>query len=126
MRATVLLGSLVGLVLMLSRAFAGGGAMTAGDLQQLCVSSAAENKAACRFYILGVTQGLQAGMSIATGKVRGGRPCVPENTADPALELAVKIKIGEDLTVFPDDRKLDASGLVSAILVNTFPCQKEH
>ena len=98
--------------------------MTAGDLQQICVGSSAESKAACRFFILGVVQGLDVGMNIADGKTQGGRPCVPENTSGSALELAVKMKLGEDLMVFPDDRKLDASGLVGGIIVHTFPCRK--
>lgn len=98
--------------------------MTAGDLQEICLGSDAESKAACRFYILGVTQGIGAGMNIADGKTKGNRPCVPENTSGSALELAVKMKMGKDLMVFPDDRKLDASGFVAAILVHTFPCQR--
>src|ERR1700686_4546394 len=96
-------------------------AMTAGDLQQICIGSSAESKAACRFYVLGITQGISMGMSIADGKTQGGRPCVPDDLSASAIELAVKMKLGEDLMVYPDDRKLDASGVVGAILVSTFP-----
>ena len=99
-------------------------AMTAGDLQEICIASDAGSKLACRFYILGITQGIDLGMSIADGKTQGGRPCVPENASASALELAVKMKLGQDLMVFPNDRKLDASGLVGAILIRTFPCRK--
>lgn len=38
----------------------------------------------------------------------------------------LKMKLGQDLIVYPDDRKLDASGVVGAILVSTFPCPKPH
>ena len=100
-------------------------AMTAGDLQALCVEPDAASKTACRFYILGMSQGISVGMNIAEGKTRGGRPCVPEGVSSSALELAVKMKMGQDLLVFPDDRKLDASGFIGAILVNTFPCQQK-
>src|ERR1700676_529172 len=86
-------------------------AMTAGDLQEICIGSSAESKAACRFYLLGITQGISMGMGIADGKMEGGRPCIPENLSASAIELVVKIKMGQDLMVFPDDRKLDASGL---------------
>ena len=55
-----------------------------------------------------------------------GRPCIPENLSASAIELAVKMKMGQDLMVFPDDHKLDASGLVGAILVSTFPCRKPN
>ena len=114
------------MLLMSASAFAADSAMTAGELQQICLGSKAESKAACRFYILGITQGIELGMSIADGKTRGGRPCVPENISGSALELAVKMKMGQDLMVFPDDRKLDASGFVGAIIVKTFPCRKPN
>ncbi len=102
-------------------------AMTAGDLQEICIGASAEAKASCRFYLLGITQGLTLGMGIADGKVKGGvRPCIPENLSGSAIELAVKMKMGQDLMVYPDDRKLDASGLVGGILVSTFPCRKAN
>lgn len=34
------------------------------------------------------------------------------------------MKLGQDLMVYPEDKKLDAFGLIGAILINTFPCQK--
>lgn len=101
-------------------------AMTAGDLQEICTGSSAESKASCRFYLLGITQGISLGVSIADGKTQGGRPCIPENLSASAIELAVKMKMGQDLMVFPDDHKLDASGFVGAILVSTFPCRKPN
>ena len=76
-------------------------AMTAGDLQEICIGSSPEAKAACRFYLLGITQGLSMGMSIADGKTDGRRPCIPENLSDSAIELAVKMKMGQDLMVIP-------------------------
>jgi hypothetical protein len=101
-------------------------AMTAGDFQQICIDSSAESKAVCRFYVFGITRGISLGMSIADGKTQGGRPCVPEDLSASSIELAIKMKLGEDLMVFPDDRKLDASGVIGAILVSTFPCHKPH
>ena len=98
-------------------------AMTAGDLQEICIASDAGSKMACKFYILGITQGIDLGMNIADGKTKGGRPCVPEDASASALELTVKMKMGQDLMVFPDDRKLDASGMVGATLIKSFPCR---
>ena len=111
------------LLLVSASAVAADSAMTAGDLQEICLGPDAESKAACRFYILGIAQAIQTGLNIADGKTKAGRPCVPANTPDSALELAVKMKMGQDLMVFPDDRKLDASGFVGAIIVTTFPCR---
>jgi len=98
--------------------------MTGGDLQDICTSSSADGKSACRFYILGITQGLSMGMNIADGKTKGGRPCIPDDTSSQTLELTVKMKLGQILMVFPEDKTLDASGVIGAILVNTFPCRK--
>ena len=124
MKLLVTLSANICMLLMSASAFAADSAMTAGDLQQICLGSNAESKAACRFYIMGITQGIEMGLSVADGKTRGGRPCVQENISGTALELAVKMKMGEDLMVFPDDRKLDASGFVGGIIVETFPCRK--
>ena len=126
MKLLVKLSTSLCVLLISAGVLAADGAMTAGDLQQICLGSDAESKAACRFYVLGITQGIDLGMNIADGKTRGGRPCVPENTSGSALELAVKMKMGQDLMVFPDDRKLDASGFVGAIIVKTFPCRRPN
>src|SRR5271167_4004943 len=107
-------------------AFAQNNAMTAGDLQQICLGSDAESKSACRFYILGIAQGIDLGMNIADGKAQSDRLCVPANTSGSVLELAVKMKMGQDLMIFPDDRKLEASGFVGAMLTATFPCRKPN
>lgn len=120
-----LLAYICGLLISASD-FAAENAMTAGDLQQICLGSNAESKAACRFYILGIAQGIDLGMNIADGKTQGGRPCLSENTSGSALEVTVKMKMGQDLMVFPDDRKLDASGFVGAIIIKTFPCRKQN
>lgn len=98
--------------------------LTVGDLQQICTGQSAESKAACHFYILGVTQGVTMGISIADGKTNGGRPCIPDNIPADALELTVKSQIGADLMVFPEDKKLDAAGMVGAVLIKRFECNK--
>ena len=126
MRLLVTLSAYIFMFLISASALAADNAMTAGDLQQICLGSSAESKAACRFYVLGITQGIDLGMNIADGKTQGGRPCVPENISGSALELAVKMKMGQALMVFPDDRKLDASGFVGAIIITTFPCRKPN
>ncbi|HEU0277140.1 MAG TPA: Rap1a/Tai family immunity protein [Rhodanobacteraceae bacterium] len=98
--------------------------MSAGDLAGICSSSRDESKATCHAYILGVTEGIQLGMSIADGKTNGGRPCIPQNLSGSALDIAVKTKLGADLMVYPADKALDASGVIGGILVATFPCQR--
>jgi hypothetical protein len=104
--------------------------MTVGDLQRLCTSSDEGDKVACTFYILGVTEGT----TLATSAVKDSlgvfrelkeKPiCVPENISSKALELVVKMSIGEDLMVFPKDREMPAVSFVVAIIRSKFPCHK--
>jgi Rap1a immunity proteins len=108
-----------------TNAVADDSAATAADLEQLCSATDSGSKNACRFYILGVSQGIQLGLGIADGLVVGGqRPCIPPNISSATLELTVKKMLGADLMVYPDDRKLDASGVIGAILTHSFPCGK--
>src|ERR1017187_6558628 len=80
-----------------------GGQMTVGDLQKLCTSSDEGDKVACTFYILGVTEGTSlAANSVkdSSGEFREikNKPiCVPDGISGKALELVVKMSIGEDL-----------------------------
>jgi hypothetical protein len=98
-------------------------AMTAGDLQDICSGQDKENKAACKFYIYGVSEGIDIGTLIADGKTNAPRVCIPEGTSMSSKELAVKIKLGQDLMVYPEDKKLDASGVLAAIFSKTYPCK---
>ena len=77
------------------------------DLYTMCTSSKPTDKTACTFYILGVFEG--AGLVASTVKDKAGtfrdvkeKPfCVPEEMTSTAMELTVKMKMGEDLAVFP-------------------------
>ena len=96
---------------------------TLGDLQKICLDPNTENQAVCRFYIFGVSQGIGLGLDMADGKTKGGRPCIPDGISSPALESAIRMRMGELLTVYPNDAKLEASGGIGALLVNLFPCR---
>jgi len=114
----------VGLSMMVGIGSASDGAMTVGDLQEICTATDAVSRGQCRMYILGIGQGIQLGMAIADGKTQGGRPCVPEDTPAFSMELIVKKTIGEDLMFYPKDRDLYASGFVGASLIKAYPCRK--
>jgi hypothetical protein len=92
-------------------------AMTAADLQQLCRGSDTTSRNVCRIYILGVTQGIEAGLNMHTR-----RPCVPAMSAE-ALQQAIKSKLDEQLSTVPADGKLAAAGVIGGILAHTYPCQ---
>jgi len=96
--------------------------ITAGDLQQLCLGTDTTSKNVCRVYILGVTQGIRLGMNIAAGKIKGGRPCIPEAFSGDALESSVKSRLGEHLARVPADRDLDASAFIATLMVARYPC----
>lgn len=98
--------------------------MTAGDLQQICSSQNRDVDAPCRFYIMGIVQGITIGLGMADGKVAPGRPCIPDDLEDSKLETLVKAHLGADLMVNPGDRELPASSLVGAVIATTFKCNK--
>jgi hypothetical protein len=109
---------------------AAGEQMKVGDLYKMCTSSNQLDKAGCRFYVLGVFEG--AGLGTATVRDASGtfrelkdKPlCVPEDLPSAAMELVVKMKMGEDLAVFPQDRELPAVSFVMEVIAHEFSCQK--
>ena len=104
--------------------------MTLGDLYKLCTSSNEGDESACRFYILGVFEGAQLVSGTVQDKsgsfqeAKDKRFCVPEGLTSAAMELIVKMKMGEDLAVFPEDCDMPAVSFLTAVIVKQFPCQK--
>ena len=104
--------------------------MTLGDLYKLCTSSNEGDKSACRFYILGVFEGAQIVGGTVQDKsgsfqeAKDKRFCVPEGLTSTAMELTVKMKMGEDLAVYPEDRNMPAVSFVTALISKQFPCQR--
>jgi hypothetical protein len=105
--------------------------MTLGDLYKLCTSSDGSDKVACRFYILGVFEGSQlTGESVQDKsgnlqELKDKRYCVPEGLSSGGMELAVKMRMGPDLAVFPEDRSLPAVSFVTGVMMKDFSCQKK-
>ena len=109
---------------------AAGEQMKLVDLYKMCTSSNEGDKSACRFYILGVFEG--AGMVGGMVQDKSGgfqeakdkRFCVPEGLTSASMELTIKMRMGEDLAVFPEDRDMPAVSFVTAVIFKQFPCQK--
>ena len=99
---------------------AGEAAMTAGDLKELCAGSDHVSRNVCRIDILGVTEGIAQGLSIAGGK--GGRPCIPEGVSAEQLEATVKARLGEELSRAPARGTSDAAAFLASTLAQAFPC----
>jgi hypothetical protein len=104
--------------------------LTLGDLHKSCTSSESEDKVTCSFYILGVFEGAQltgASVEDKSGhlqELREKRYCVPDGLSSAAIELAVKMMMGSDLAVFPQDRTMPAVSFVTAVMAKDFPCTK--
>lgn len=101
-------------------------AMTADDLQQLCQGSDHVSRNACRIYILGITQGVQLGISMAQGKGAGSRPCVPNGISAEALEQTVKRRLAKDLSARPGDGVHDAASFIGSVLAQSYPCSRSQ
>ena len=106
--------------------------MKVADLYKICTSSAEIDKSSCRFYLLGLFEG--AGFEASTQKDESGnrverkdkdKPyCVPDELPVSAMEFLVKMRMGEDLVMFPQDSELAAAGFVMAIIQIQYPCHK--
>jgi len=101
-------------------AHAGEAAMTAGDLKELCAGTDHVSRNVCRIYILGITEGIAQGLSIAAGK--GSRPCIPEGVSAEQLEETVKSRLGEELSHAPARGTSDAAAFLASTLAQAFPC----
>jgi hypothetical protein len=95
-------------------------AMTAGDLKELCAGSDHVSRNVCRIYILGVTEGIAQGLSIAAGK--GSKPCIPEGVSAEQLEETVKSRLGKELSLSPARGTTDAAPFLASTLAEAFPC----
>ena len=113
---------MIGAMLISSPAIAG--QMTEGDLQIICDGTDTESKAACRFYILGVAEGISEGMGL--GAIDQHNPyCIAPNTSSTALTGAVEPALKDDLSHFPKDRNIAAAAFVGAVLFKAFPCERQ-
>ncbi len=94
--------------------------MTAADLYSFCNSHDPSVEPACRFYILGVVQGIGIGSGAANDK---SHFCVPDDV--PASQLVgIFKKTAEVLQKnFPADMNSPAASIVGAAMAQKFPCK---
>ena len=95
-------------------------AMTAGDLKELCSGSDHVSVNVCRIYILGVTEGIAQGLSIAAGK--GSKACIPNGVSAEQLEETVKSRLEKELSLAPARGTTDAAPFLASTLAEAFPC----
>jgi hypothetical protein len=102
--------------------------MTVGDLYKFCTASNHADKNACTFYILGLFEGVETGGATVqdkTGKFqeeKTKRFCVPVGLTSTAMVLTVKMNMGADIAVYPQDRDMPAVSFITAVIAREFPC----
>ena len=102
--------------------------MKVSDVENICRT----NSDTCKMFIFGLAQGMSIRESMSDQKTPNGqyadrKPvlfCLPENITTDALMMAFKIKVAEDLAVFPNDRALEGLGFSAGVLLHLFPCKK--
>ncbi len=101
--------------------------MKVSDLEGRCKT----NNDTCRFFIWGFAQGLGMREVLADQRINGQfvtrKPvlfCLPETETVDTLTLKFKLKLAEDLVVFPNDRTGEATGFAAGILITLFPCKR--
>lgn len=120
-----LLGALASLCLI-GAGTARADTMKVSDLEGMCKT----NNDTCRFFIWGFAQGFSTRETLADQRIHGQfvnrKPvlfCLPETETVNTLMLRFKLKLAQDLVVFPNDRTEDATGFTAGILISLFPCK---
>jgi hypothetical protein len=105
--------------------------LLAGDLYSFCVSNDQMISNACRFYVLGVVQGVGLGDGStmdASGKQMVERKktifCIPEGMSQTQMVSLVRDLLALDFKVYPEDKKLAAAGMVAGVMHTKFPCPR--
>jgi len=104
--------------------------MTAGELYSFCTSADQLASTTCRFYIVGVVQGIGLGDGTfmdATRKMAERKKtifCMPENTPQAQMVSIVTDTMRQLFVAHPDDKKLPAIVSILAAMNHRFPCPK--
>ena len=94
--------------------------MKLSDLNKICASTDNGDKNACRFYILGVTEGTSVAAGVANDKTHF---CIPEGVSSTDMVTIVKRAISKDLATFPNDKGMPAVSFVAAVMMKAYPCK---
>jgi hypothetical protein len=115
-----LFASVVAVVLFAFPTIAQAAQMTLADLKDICSGKDAANVSACRFYILGVTEGASIGPGVAKDK---NHFCIAEGVSSEEMVLIVKRMMIKDLASYPQDKDMPAVSFVGAAMMSNFPCK---
>jgi hypothetical protein len=106
-----------------------GEGMTVADLRLVCGTSEPQVPPACKFYILGASEGLAlagstegkaAGQFVA--RTQGRHFCIPDNLPTETIRQKIMAMMDADLRAYPDDAKQPAISFVAAVIEQSYPC----
>ena len=102
--------------------------LTAGELLEFCSSADPTLKASCRFFILGIVEGVSSadGTTLKDNQFQEGKKtilCVPEGVSISTLVDVAQTVLRGVFQLYPDDRKLPASASVMALMSQRYPCR---
>src|ERR1051325_8395182 len=101
--------------------------LTAGELYSFCTATDDVSQAACRFFVLGVVEGIELADGSTMGKDRrvvAGKKtifCAPDDVSVYKLTDVFKSRVATLRQAYPDDMKLPAVGVVGAAMVSAYP-----
>ena len=95
--------------------------LKASQLLRVCADPGLDAKAACKFYILGVTDGL----GIGSKEGNQTKHCLSGVINSDTLVKAFVDNIAGELKRHPDEGDLPAGQVVVAVLETAFPCPKQ-
>jgi hypothetical protein len=105
--------------------------LTSGDLYSFCASKDQMAQTACRFYVLGVVQGIETGdggyMDHSTHQMVERTKtilCVPDEVTQSQMVAIVREAMAQDLANYPSDKELPATSIVVAVMNRRFPCAR--
>lgn len=107
---------------------AGAAQMTLSQLHDICAETDQGGKAACSFYIWGVTEGaslVATSERDSSGKfheTKNKQFCEPEGVKMSDMETLVKGMMAQDLVKFPEDMTMPAVSFVTAVVARKYPC----
>jgi hypothetical protein len=102
--------------------------LTTGELMEFCGSGDAASKAACRLFIYGVVQGVDAadGTTFKGDQFVPGKKtimCVPRNVSDKTLEERFQTMARGVTELFPEGASEPAVSTVVAAMAKIYPCK---
>jgi hypothetical protein len=106
--------------------------LSAGQLYAFCTSTDAVATAACRFYILGVVQGIGMGDGATMGADRKLRSrnkthfCIPDEASQARMVAVFQDTVRLLVTKYPEDLKSPAVSIVDAAMNHAFPCPRSN